>query len=183
MLKHPIILLIFFVSIQNASGQYKNLKQFIPAGFTILDSASGDINKDGIKDLVLVLRNNYENLNADTTRPLLLLQGNGARQYKLLERNDHVVLCMGCGGVHGDPYQGITIKNGYFSIEHFGGSGWRWTRIITFKFDAKTRSFILHRDAGESWHISDPDKTTGNFFSKEDFDKLAFDKFSYNKGW
>lgn len=183
MAKYPIILLIFFVSVQNAFGQYKKLKQFIPADFTILDSASGDLNKDGIKDLVLILRNNYENLNADTARPLLLLQGNGAGQYKLLARNDSVVLCMGCGGVHGDPYQGITIKNGYFSIENFGGSGWRWTRIITFKFDPKTRSFYLHRDAGDSWYISEPDKKTGNLFNQEDFDKLTFDKFSYNKSW
>jgi hypothetical protein len=179
--KHLIIFLIFFVHAQNSSGQYKNLKKFIPAGFTILASASGDINKDGIKDRVLILRNHYENLNPDTARPLLLLQGNGAGQYKLIARNDSVTLCMGCGGVHGDPYQGITIKNGYFSIKHFGGSGWRWTRIITFKFNPKTKLFYLHRDAGESWYISEPDKKTPDLFNEEDFDKLTFDKFSYNK--
>jgi hypothetical protein len=116
------------------------LKQLIPADFTILDSASGDINKDGVRDLVIILRNKYETFNTDTTRPLLLLEGNLKRRYKLLARNDSVVLCMGCGGVHGDPYQGITVKSGYFSIEHFGGSGWRWTRIITFKYDPKKRT-------------------------------------------
>jgi len=70
-----------------------------------------------------------------------------------------------------------------FSIEHFGGSGWRWTRIITFRFDTKTKSFYLHRDAGKSWHTSDPNKTTENLYNFTDFGKLTFDKYSYNKNW
>lgn len=183
MLKQLSLLLTLLLAQQLTLGQFQSLTKFIPVDFTILDSASGDINKDGIKDLVVILRNKYENFNTDTTRPLLLLEGNTKGQYKLIVRNDSVVLCMGCGGVHGDPYQGITIKNGYFSIEHFGGSGWRWTRIITFKFEIKTKQFILHRDAGQSWHISDPNKTTENLFNKEDFDKLTFERFSYNKKW
>jgi hypothetical protein len=183
MLKNLIIILIFFLCEHNSFGQYKSLKEIIPTDFTILDSTTGDIDKDGFIDLVLILKNNYEKLNTDTTRPLLLLQGNKAGQYKLIARNDSVVLCMGCGGVHGDPYQGITIKNGYFSIEHFGGSGWRWTRIITFEFDTKTKNFYLHRDAGQSWHTSDPNKTTENLFNKTDFDKISFEKYSYHKNW
>lgn len=183
MLKHLIIILISLHYEQTSLGQYKSLKQIIPTNFTILDSTSGDLNKDGIKDLVLILKNNYEKFNSDTTRPLLLLQGNKIGQYKLIARNDSVVLCMGCGGVFGDPYQGITIKRGFFSIEHFGGSSWRWTRIITFKFDTKSKRFYLHRDAGQSWHTSDPNKTTKNIYNKTDFDNLPFYKYSYNKNW
>jgi len=176
------ILITIFLGL-SSFGQFRSFKEFIPLHFTIMDSSSGDINKDGIKDMILVLRNEYENYNTDTTRPLLLLQGNTKGLFKLVGRNDSVVLCMGCGGVHGDPYVGITIKGGYFSIEHFGGSGWRWTRIITFKFNAKTKHFLLHRDAGESWHVSEPNKTTENLFNKDDFGKLSFDSFSYNKNW
>ena len=183
MIKHLILILTFFLCKQNSFAQYNYLKQFIPTDFTILDSASGDINKDGIKDLVLILRSNAEKLNSDATRPLLLLQGNSVGQYKLIARNDSVVLCMGCGGVHGDPYQNIAIKKGYFSLEHFGGSSWRWTRIITFSYDKKTKGFYLHRDAGYSWHLSDPNKTTENIFNVSDFDRLLFDQYSYNKNW
>ncbi len=168
---------------QNLFGQFKDLNKIIPTGFTILDSTSGEINKDGIKDLVLILKNNLEKFNYDTTRPLLLLERNKLGQFKLIARNDNVVLCLNCGGIFGDPYQGITIKKGYFSIEHFGGSNWRWTRIITFKFDTKTKNFYLHRDAGKSWHTSDPNKTTENLFSKTDFGKLTFDKYSNIKNW
>jgi hypothetical protein len=164
-------------------GQFDRLQAFIPKNFSILDSAAGDINKDGWQDLVVILRNRFENMNTDTTRPLLLLIGNGRGKYKLLARNDSVVLCKGCGGVHGDPYEGLTVKRGDFSVEHLGGSGWRWTRIITFKFDALKKRFLLHRDAGFSWHVSDTSKMTEILNRKEDFDSLPFDKFSYNKIW
>lgn len=176
-----LIIWVFLSFSQSSSAQYKQLKEILPVDFTILDSASGDINKDGIKDIVLILKNNYEPFNTGTARPLLLLQGNKEGNFIVMSRNDSVVLCMGCGGAYGDPYDGITIKNGYFSIEHHGGSGWRWTRIITFKFDKKNKSFLLHRDAGYSWHISDPNKTTENIFNKTDFDKLSFEKYSFNK--
>jgi len=90
---------------------------------------------------------------------------------------------MGCGGVFGDSYAGITIKNGFFSVEHFGGSSWRWTRIITFKYDVKLKQFVLHRDAGDSYHSSDPGKITRNVYHKEDFGKLLFANYSYDRVW
>lgn len=166
---------------QNLSGQFKPFNSFIPVGFTILDSASGDLNNDRQKDIVLILRNKFDSTITDTTRPLLLLEGNGAGKYRLMTRNDHVVLCKGCGGLFGDPYDGITIKKGYFSIEHFGGSNWRWTRIITFRFDPKTRQFILHRDAGFSWSVFEPEDRSESIFNKEDFGKLNFVDYSNEK--
>ncbi len=178
MLKKTTIILTCLLCINISFGQYKNLERFIPPDFTILDSASGDINKDGIKDLVLILKNNFEKFNYDTTRPLLLLQGNNNRQFKLISRNDNVVLCLGCGGVFGDPYQGITVKKGFFSIEHYGGSGWRWTRIITFKYNSAKKQFYLHKDAGQSWHATDPNEYTKNIFNKTSYGNLPFNKYS-----
>ncbi|MFL9484747.1 hypothetical protein ACI6Q2_18330 [Chitinophagaceae bacterium LWZ2-11] len=176
----PIIIIILLFC-EASFGQYKNLQQFIPKNFTILDSASGDLNKDGFRDLILILRSDFEKDSPDTTRPLLILEGNANGQYKLVARNDSVVLCKECGGIFGDPYNHITVKGSYFSIEHMGGSAWRWTRIITFKFDAKTNQFILHRDEGESWHTSNPNKTKESLIDKQNFDKLPFEKYTNNK--
>jgi hypothetical protein len=183
MIKLLLIVYSFIIFSNAVFGQSRQLSSLIPKDFTILDSASGDINRDGKRDWVVILRNNFEEVNADTTRPLFILLGNEKGEYKIAERNDSIVLCKACGGAFGDPYVGLTIKNNFFSIEHYGGSGWRWTRIITFKYDMKNRQFVLHRDAGISYHNSDLDKTSKNIHNKEDFGKLLFSKFSYTKTW
>lgn len=167
----------------SVKGQVQKFREFIPAGFSLLDSASGDINKDGNSDFLIILKNDQEETSMDTTRPLLLLLGKGNGLYKLEARNDSVVLCRGCGGVFGDPYAGVTVKNNFFSVEHYGGSSWRWTRIITFRYDAKTKQIFLHRDAGESFHVENPEKTKAYAYTKEDYGRLLFSKYSYDKIW
>lgn len=183
MIRFVLFVFGLFTFINYSAGQSQTLASFIPAGFSILDSASGDINKDGRKDLLVILKNNVEETNGDTTRPLIILTGSGTGLFDLSGRNDSVVLCKACGGVFGDPYAGMTVKNNFFSIEHYGGSNWRWTRIITFRYDVKLKQVLLHRDAGDSFHTSDPNKTTTNIYNKEDFGKLLFSRYSYSKGW
>jgi hypothetical protein len=138
-----------------AAGQFKSLKENIPEHFNILDSASGDIDRDGLQDLVVMLRNEYEKQNSDTTRPLLLLKGNGTGLYALLARNDSVVLC-----------------------HHAGGSSWRWTRTITFSYQEPSKHFVLQNDTGESWHVSDPAKTTATRFNEKEYGKVEFERYS-----
>lgn len=170
------------VSAQTNKAQL--LKFYIPKDYSILDSASGNLNNDSYKDLVLILKYKYESTGGDTTRPLLLLAGTKENRYFLMAKNDSVVLCKECGGIFGDPYQGITIKKGFFSIEHYGGSSWRWTRIITFKYDVKSKQFLLHRDAGVSYHNTEhPIKETVIISNKSDFDKLNFVNYSYEKAY
>jgi hypothetical protein len=174
------ILLAFFSFAASAQSHDPKLFQnLIPGNYSLLDSASGNLNKDAYKDLVLILKSDGEEQHPDTTRPLLLLAGTADGGYRLLARNDGVVLCKGCGGVFGDPYAGIVIKNGYFSIEHYGGSNWRWTRVITFRFDVKSGQFRLHRDAGVSYHTSNPDKTRDIISNKAHYGKLLFTNYAY----
>lgn len=157
--------------------------QFIPEGYGPLDFEQGDLNLDQLNDLVLVLRKNGEDSLSDvidnpSERPLLLLIGQPDLTYKLAARNDQVVMCFDCGGVFGDPYSGITIKKGYFSVEHYGGSNWRWTRIITFKYSTKIKNWLLYKDGRESFHTSDPDHVETEVRLVKDFGMVPFEKFS-----
>lgn len=177
-----LALFLLFTLQSNAQSQFQPLNSYILKDFIILDSLSGDLNNDKIKDLVLILKHNQEDDNFDTTRPLLLLEGNNQGLYRLMAKNDNVVLCKICGGVFGDPYDGISINNRTFSIEHYGGSRFRWTRIITFKFDKSSNQFILKSDAGIVYDNGNPDKKTEKrSYNKIDFGRLAFTKFNYDK--
>lgn len=166
---------------KNSQSQINHLNRFVPSEYDILDSATADINKDGINDWVLVLKNKMENDSTEQVRPLLLLQGTKQGSFTCWARNDSVVYCKVCGGIYGDPYAGLTVKQGSFTVEHYGGSNWRWTRNITFTYNTKTKKLVLKNDRGENWHISEPNRITYDVFHKQDFGKLTFQQYSINK--
>ena len=163
-----------------------SLAAFIPDGYTALDTTSGDLNLDQYSDMIMVLKKNGEDTTSDVIehpekRPLLILLGQADNSSKLAARNDNAVYCIDCGGIMGDPFMDIVIKKGYFSIEHYGGSGWRWTRTITFKYSPSDNYWYLHKDGGDSFHAADPDKVTTKVRTIKDFGKVAFDKFDIYK--
>jgi ribosomal protein L33 len=167
--------LILTSIVQISFCQNRIIQSFIPENFGLLDSASGDFNQDGKRDIILILKSDKIQL-----RPLLILIGSLNGQFILSARNDSVVLCGGYGGLCCDPYSGITIKKQYLSIEHYGGdNNVRWTRIITFKFDRTTNQFILHKDATVFTNRSEDPKSAEYVANhKENFDKLLFKKYS-----
>ena len=163
-----------------------SLAQFVPEGFAVLDTTSGDLNLDQHQDMIMVLKKNGEDTTSDVVlhpekRPLLILIKQADKTYKLAARNDNAVYCVDCGGVMGDPFMEVVIKKGYFSVEHYGGSGWRWTRTITFRYSPVDNYWYLHKDGGNSFHASEPEKMTTKVRTTKDFGKIPFDKFDIYK--
>jgi hypothetical protein len=157
------------------------LAEFVLEGYSILDTIFGDLNKDAKEDCALILKSKEEEKEKsfeEINRPLLLLLGTKEGKFELAARNDRVVYCKQCGGVFGDPYTGVTIKNGYFSVEHYGGSNWRWTRVITFKYDEKKKKWFLSRDGGDSFHTSEPEKVETQIKTTKDFGVISFEEFN-----
>lgn len=149
-----------------------------PDGWVIMDTMTGDLNRDKYIDMLIVLQSDAKFVATDEPRPLLILIGDATGELKLAEQNDNVVLCQDCGGVFGDPYDGLAIKNGYFSVEHYGGSSWRWTKIITFKYSESQKTWLLHRDAGNSYNVFEPDKEEPETVSnQEHYGKMKFSEY------
>lgn len=158
------------------------MKKNTTAYWEIMDTMTGDLNRDKYMDMLIVLRGqDDQERDSVASRPLLILLSNPDGALNFAVRNDNVVLCYDCGGVFGDPYDGLAIKNGYFSVEHYGGSSWKWTKIITFKFSEKENTWLLHRDAGVSFNSGDPEGTETDIVDhKEDYGKLKFVDYNYN---
>jgi hypothetical protein len=159
---------------------------FVPTNYSVLDTVSGDLNLDKINDYILVLKKNGEDtlsnvIDNPERRPLLILLSDKNNKLKLAKRNDNTVYCIDCGGIMGDPFMGITIKNGYFSVEHYGGSAWRWTRIVTYKYSKQDNEWFLHKDGSESYHTSEPEKVESNIRTTKDFGKVKFEEFDIYK--
>ncbi|NDC41490.1 MAG: hypothetical protein EBZ77_08070 [Chitinophagia bacterium] len=117
-----------------------NYREFFPKGYVVMDSTFGDMNKDGVADAVLVLQTVAESqstefyTNDDDDRYLLVVlkEPNG---WRLVDSSSEVIECKGCGGVYGDPYEGISISpKGVLDIRHYGGSNWRWSSLLRYRY-------------------------------------------------
>ncbi len=134
------------------------INAFIPAGFEVLDFAKDDINNDKLVDYILVCKSKKEAEDGGLPRPMLLILQDANKKYKVVKRSDKIIMCAGCGGVMGDPFSGIEIKDGNFTIQHYGGSSWRWSKDATFRFDGKN-NWVLNLEKNMTFHASEPEKT------------------------
>ncbi|WP_207496769.1 hypothetical protein [Aridibaculum aurantiacum] len=123
-----IIILTIFIGVchgQNFSypsilvtGQ--NIPDFVPAGWTVLDSAYGDLNKDGVTDAAIVIQHkdsiSMANSVGDTVltqpRMLLILFRNAAHNsFALVEQSNTFILRHDNPAME-DPYLELAINKG-----------------------------------------------------------------------
>ena len=120
---------------------------FIPAHYGLLPDgeATDDFNHDGRSDKVLVLRplleDQPDHIDLDMPERILLILLGTPTGYTLAAQSNRIVLCRDCGGMYGDPFAGLDVKSGILTINHYGGSSWRWG--ITSKFRYQQSSFYL----------------------------------------
>ena len=137
-----------------AAAALVDVQPFVEKNTTVLAVERGDLNRDGSEDVALVL----EPDDPELPRPLLILVRDKKGKLKLAKRSANAVACRNCGGVMGDPFQGITIGKGRFTVEHYGGSAWRWSANYTFAWSRRDQSWQLVRVEQTSFHASEPDK-------------------------
>lgn len=155
------------------------ITQFIPDGHVALDTNYGDINQDGIMDMILITCHPNE-IVFDTIeyyRPLILLLGQKNSGYKLAARNDKVVGCVTCGGMTGDPFTGVSTHFGEFTVEHFGGSNWRWSHDITFRYSPEKQNWFLYEIVDMSYHVANLDNATKKVKTVKDFGIVLFEEY------
>jgi hypothetical protein len=159
--------ILFFVLLFSFASysQNKSFASFIPKDYDTLYGgvARGDLNKDGIEDVVLALYHKAEKNPIDTSgmdtvppRILIILLGSKNGFIKITESSS-ALLCKDCGGVFGDPFAGIEVKKSVLSIYHYGGSSWKWS--YTHKFRFQNGDFYLIGETNESfWSLKQCEK-------------------------
>jgi hypothetical protein len=158
------------------------LKPFVPAGYDPLSVDSADLDNDGVKDYVLVLQKKGDT--DEGSRPLLVITKARDGTLRQRARNDKLVYCASCGGVMGDPYQGVEAKPGRFAVSHYGGSASRWAVTYRFAYSRRDSAWQLVRVEEESFHSGDPEKTLKKhvYVPPKDFGKIDladFDPFKF----
>jgi hypothetical protein len=179
----------------------RTIADFIPAHYDTLDAGrtDGDLNHDGRPDVALALRSDEEaTAESEENLParLLLVLFGTPTGYTLAAQSGKVLLCKECGGMYGDPFAGLTIYKGILSIDHYGGSSWRWS--ITSKFRYQQGAFFLIGETSSSghnigecpgldgppgWEYHDTNLVTGDYETKKISDecKLLINKRGHQK--
>mgnify|MGYP000200458824 CR=1 FL=1 len=182
--------LTFHESINNTP---LNLENFIPTGYSVIDLSSGDLNNNGLIDKILVLRKNTEAYSSNYAdykpdkRPLMLLIANHDNTYELKFRNDNVVSCIDCAGIFGDPFVGVSIKNGAFTIEDGISGGHHWEKHTTFKYYPEKQNWYLDSMHFTSYKWNDSNAEDAEILIKDivkietinDFGEISFSEFDY----
>jgi hypothetical protein len=164
--------LLFITTITTHAQDVKvpsEAKSFIAAGFEPLDYIAGDLNGDKKNDAILILKQPGEDtsMEEELSRPLIILirQANG--KLEQVARNDNAIMCRHCGGVFGDPYVGTKISVNGFTLNFYGGAGWRWGYDYKFMYRSAKKSWYLVKETQLSYQAGDPKHTTKNITIEE----------------
>jgi hypothetical protein len=136
-------------------------RPFVAAETRPIAFATGDLDRDGRPDALLVLeattRKPDDEESDGFTRTLVVLVGQADGTYREAARNAKVAYCTGCGGVMGDPFEGVEVKPGSFTVSNAGGSNWRWSHAYTFNYSRRDRTWQLVRVVSRSLNTGQPD--------------------------
>ena len=162
-------------------GVPKELQPFTIPNHEVLEVATADLNRDGRPDYLIALQPagaEEEGELDERPRPLLIVVRSADGTLELAARNDRAIFCRDCGGMMGDPFQGLDASPGRFTIRHYGGSAWRWSDETTFAWSRRDRSWQLVEVKTESFHASDPDNGESETLTPpKDFGKIDFREF------
>jgi hypothetical protein len=162
---------------------------FIEQGTKAIALERGDLNGDRREDIILVLEKENpardENDFPVNQRPLLILLRGADGKLTVAKRNERIIMCSQCGGVFGDPFEGVIAGRNTFSVEHYGGSNWRWKYSYKFNYSRIDKTWQLVRVQELEYHTSNPNKgKTKIYRPPKDFGKIDiadFDPANYLK--
>lgn len=143
-----------------------------PAGLTKLGEATGDLDKDGQAETVIVYdtqRSSKDDMG--TERELHIFKSKDGK-WELWHKSIGPVMPSESGGVMGDPFGEVKIENGCIVVFHAGGSRMKWNYTHRYRFQEGDWKLIgatsLDGAPCEYWQTYDYNLSTGNInYEKE----------------
>ena len=167
-MKYIVLALSLFATSSFAQTNVpSSIKSQIPAGWTVKDAVTGQINNDTKEDLILVLENKKVE---DVPRKIMIFLGEDSG-YQLSGTSDTAVFCEKCGGIYGDPYNGIQVEKKKVIINNY----------TTFAYSRIDKQWQLIKVEKLSYHNSDPDKQKITIKLPKDFGKISLENFDPEK--
>ncbi len=129
----------------------KSVQVFVPKDWKVLAEVEGDINKDSLIDVAVVLKHKSESSQSSTPRLLLILLGDPSG-YVLQSFSKRAIMKLSEGGSSGDPFSGMSVEKGKLIINHNGGNRLQWGYSHVFEF-RNENLFLISKSITEV-HVS-----------------------------
>jgi hypothetical protein len=156
----------------------------IPKYYSIIESVKGDLDKDGVEELVVAYNCEEINEQNENVSRELIIYKKSNNVWTIWEKSKSVLLESTDGGMMGDPFAGIEIKNNVLNISHYGGSRWKWGYTEKYRFQNEAFYLIGYSaNSGalcENWVNADFNLSTGKIIiTKEYEDCESFEQEIY----
>lgn len=102
----------------------------------------GDLDKDGISEKVIIY-NTPDTTEFGRVREIQILKRKDM-EWQIWKKSRNTILKSEEGGMMGDPFEGIEIKDGILIIYHSGGSSWKWSLSDKYRFQNNQFKLIGH---------------------------------------
>lgn len=131
MTKSITFILFVLISCQKMSGQ----SFLIPKNYSIVDTIKGDLNNDGIDELVVAYNTEKENEdNFENVQRELVIYKKEKNEWAVWIKSNDALYGSRDGGMMGDPFEGIEIKKGLLFVSQNGGSSWKWGHTDKYRY-------------------------------------------------
>lgn len=147
----------------------------VPADYSLIDTASGDLDNDGVDELVVAYNtsSNADVIDDGIPRELVVYKQKHA-EWTVWQRSASALMGSRDGGMMGDPFGDLSIEKGVLTVSHDGGSSWKWSHIDKYRFNGK--AFILigyvshYGKLCEYWEQVDFNLATGKLIYHKEFE-------------
>ena len=133
----PLLFILFVLTLTARGQRTVGTKQsFVPPNWKLFEEADGDLNKDSIDDVALIIENQTPHGDEGKDRVLLILfhTSKNADSYMPASRAEHAILSSESGGLLGDPFSRMEIKKNVLRIDFEGGSADKWATTHRYRF-------------------------------------------------
>ncbi|QEC69596.1 hypothetical protein FRZ67_20665 [Panacibacter ginsenosidivorans] len=168
--KHLLLLLFMPFIFTSSFGQENS----IPKQYRPVKEIYGDLNKDSVDEKIVVYNvNDTEDEVEGVDREIIIFKKEN-RNWVIWHRSKTAIGNSKDGGMMGDPFEGIEIKNGILLVYESGGSSWKWSFIDKYRFQNNNFELIGYvSSAGkvcEYWQDVDYNISTGEIIIKKEYE-------------
>jgi hypothetical protein len=157
-------------------------EQLVPKKYHPIFETTGDLDKNGIPEKVIVYNKSEKEEGTNGIDREVIIFKKVKNEWTIWFRSSEAVGNSRDGGMMGDPFESIEIKNGILIINQSGGSSWKWSNTDKYRFQNNHFELIGHwSNYGklcEYWTNVDYNINTGKLIVTKEYEQCNDDESS-----